>query len=370
MDTKNQDTIKTVKISTNLYKKDEVLRLLKVAEIAKLPILLVGLPGVGKTAAVLDYAKSICVDEHGAVNKDVLREKTFILETDEGTKSSEVKGRMDIKHLVENKEYRSLTPIVKAEYVVINEVDKASSNLRNSLLGVMNEKTVFNGTESLDCKWKLFVATCNVIPKEEESNPFWDRFLLKFDVKRLSPDDLVAYFDKGGKSYVNIVNLPDPTQEQVDAIDVPNKYVEQFIHLAHKKVSDRTLSFVKVLTKAVAATYNSSVEKAIVKVMSLLVSNNAAQELSKTLMSAPMKELVTKVELLNNITNPSDFNRQVSEIEKNLESAVNSVLESRKITMKEAEEIADIVDNIVKNHPLMEEENNLENNEFIKMMNS
>ena len=40
--------------------------------------------------------------------------------------------------------YELVTPIASADVVVINEVDKASSNIRNSLLGVMNERFLFN----------------------------------------------------------------------------------------------------------------------------------------------------------------------------------------------------------------------------------
>ena len=41
--------------------------------------------------------------------------------------------------------YELVTPTVGADVVVINEVDKASNNIRNSLLGVMNERFLFNG---------------------------------------------------------------------------------------------------------------------------------------------------------------------------------------------------------------------------------
>jgi len=57
--------------------------------------------------------------------------------------------------------------LASSDIVVINEVDKASSNVRNSLLGVMNEKFLFNGKSKIPCNWQLFVATCNEIPKED-----------------------------------------------------------------------------------------------------------------------------------------------------------------------------------------------------------
>lgn len=349
---------------TNLYNKKEVFKLLKIAELAQLPILFVGPPGVGKTAAVLDYAKSFSKDENGNVDKSLLRKNVFILETDEGTKSSEVKGRIDIKHLVEANSYKTLTPIVKAKCVIINEVDKASSNLRNSLLGVMNEKVVFNGADALECNWKSFVATCNVIPKEEENNPFWDRFIIKIHITRLTANSLKEYFKKGGKNYRETITLNDPTQAELDAVLVPDNYIEEFINIAYVKLSDRTLSYITNLTKATALVYNSNVEQAIVKVMSILLNKNAAQELSKKLMSPVMRDLITKAELLKKMQNSSDFNKQLDNIEKSLESN----LALNRLTETEGSHVFELIQEILMDHPLMINEENLDQNEFVTAM--
>ena len=60
-----------------------------------------------------------------------------VQETDEDTKASEVKGRIDMKKLLEQNTYDLTSPVANAKFVLINEVEKASSGLRNSLLSIM-----------------------------------------------------------------------------------------------------------------------------------------------------------------------------------------------------------------------------------------
>jgi len=182
-------------IDTNLIKKEEVFRILALAEATGLAMLLIGPPGVAKTASVIDYAKA-------AGNGTLANDELFILETDEGTKSTAVKGNIDLEELTLNQKYKVISPITKAKFVVINEVDKASASLRNSLLGVMNEKVLFNGKDAVPCDWNVFVATCNKIPEDEIGSPFWDRFMITFEVERVRQSDIMDYYSKGACSYL------------------------------------------------------------------------------------------------------------------------------------------------------------------------
>lgn len=45
-------------IKTNLIKKGEVFKIMALAESLSTPVLLIGDPGTGKTATVIDYAKA------------------------------------------------------------------------------------------------------------------------------------------------------------------------------------------------------------------------------------------------------------------------------------------------------------------------
>lgn len=206
-----------INIDSNLIKKEEVYRILALAESLNTPILLIGDPGTGKTAAVLDYATAT-QGANGLTDKDM-----FILETDEGTKAAAVKGNINMAKLVDptNPKFEKDAPITSAKFVVINEVDKASAGLRNSLLGIMNEKKLFDGGDVTNCQWKTFVATCNKIPDDEIGSPFWDRFLITFKVNRLRQSEMLTYYSKGGKAarFQYGVNLP--TEDELNAMVVP-----------------------------------------------------------------------------------------------------------------------------------------------------
>ena len=80
--------MKQLTIKTPLVGRSETFKVLAVAHATQKPILLVGEPGVGKTKALLDYGLAL----HGGDAQKTLNE-TFILETDESTRSPEIKGR-------------------------------------------------------------------------------------------------------------------------------------------------------------------------------------------------------------------------------------------------------------------------------------
>ena len=106
----NQRTIKT-----KLIGKQELFSVLALGEACKLPVLLLGEPGVGKTQALLDYAAA-----KYDYNIAQVREHTFVIELDEGTKTSEIKGRVNMKSLLEDKEYKIEAPIANSKFILIN----------------------------------------------------------------------------------------------------------------------------------------------------------------------------------------------------------------------------------------------------------
>jgi len=251
-------------IETSLINKEEVFKMLALAEATGLPCLLIGQPGVAKTKTVVDYAKA-WLNKDGKMTAKDFAEKIYILETDEGTKASEIKGMPDLGKLFTDNEYSLSTPIADAEIVIINEVDKASSAIRNAMLGVMNEKFLFNGKHKIPCKWKLFVATCNEIPKEEKGSPFWDRFMLKHTVNRVSAGEMVKYYNKGGRDYREKFSIGIPNKAEINEVEIPATKLEKYLEVGYQHSSDRTLTFVPTLSKAVSYIWDISVDKALVR---------------------------------------------------------------------------------------------------------
>jgi hypothetical protein len=273
--------------------------------------------------------------------------KIYILETDEGTKSSEVKGIPDLQELFTNNNYKLNTPIADAEIVIINEVDKASSAIRNAMLGVMNEKFLFNGKHKVPCKWKLFVATANEIPKEEVGSPFWDRFMLKMTVNRVSAGDMSKYYAKGARNYKEKFNIGVPNETELGSLEVPTNKLDKYLEVGYINSSDRTLTFVPKLTKAVSYIWDISIDKALVKTAQIMINQSAGSELQNKLMSPEVKAIMSKVEMLNSHSTNESLELAIAEIE----SLINTYTSRGMMDESQVEEIEGTMQFILSTHP-------------------
>lgn len=351
----NKLTVKTITkksaqdvrtIETSLINKEEVFKMLALAESTGLPCLLIGEPGVAKTKTVIEYAKA-WLNRDGKMSPQDFAEKIYILETDEGTKASEVKGMPDLSKLFTENKYELSTPIADAEIVVINEVDKASSAIRNAMLGVMNEKFLFNGKYKIPCKWKLFIATCNEIPKDEQDSPFWDRFMLKMTVNRVSAGEMVKYYKKGARNYREKFTIGVPSAAEIDQLEIPVNKLEKYLEVGYQHSSDRTLTFVPKLAKAVSYIWDISIDKSLVKTAQIMISQSAGSELQNKLMSPEVKAVMSKVEMLHSYTTNEQLEISIADIE----SLINTYVTRGIMDETQVEEIELSMQYILANHP-------------------
>lgn len=333
-------------IETSLINKEEVFKMLALAEATGLPLLLVGEPGVAKTKTIIDYAKA-WLNKDGKMTSQDFMNKIYVLETDEGTKASEIKGMPDLEKLFTDNKYELNTPIADADIVIINEVDKASSAIRNAMLGVMNEKFLFNGKHKIPCKWKLFVATCNEIPKDEKDSPFWDRFILKMEVGRVSAGEMSKYYSKGAREYREKFSIGIPNKAEMSTVEVPAKKLDKYLEVGYTQSSDRTLTFVPNLAKAVSYVWDISVDKALVKTAQIMIGQTAGSELQNKLMSAEVKAVMSKVEMLHSHSNNEQLELAVAEIE----SLINAYTTRGVLDEGQVEEIEMSMQYIIQNHP-------------------
>jgi MoxR-like ATPase len=273
--------------------------------------------------------------------------KMYILETDEGTKASEIKGMPDLGKLFTQNTYEISAPVAEADIVIINEVDKASSAIRNAMLGVMNEKFLFNGKHKIPCKWKLFIATCNEIPKEEENSPFWDRFMLKMTVNRVSPGEMSKYYAKGARNYREKFAIGIPSATEIESVEISNTKLDKYLEVGYHKSSDRTLTFVPRLAKAVSYIWDISVDKALVKTAQIMIGQSAGSELQNKLLSPEVKAIMSKVEMLHSQSNNEALELAVAEIE----SLINTYATRGTIDQGQVEEIEMSLGYILENHP-------------------
>ncbi len=336
-------------IKTELEGRDEAFRVLALAEAVGKPCLLVGVPGTGKTKTLLDYARAFYNDD-----QMMTIDKTFILETDEGTKSAEIKGRINIGELVKNNAYVINSPIVGAEFVLINEIDKASAGLRNSLLGVMNEKYLFNGDEKVPCQWKLFCATANEIPDDEKDSPFWDRFVFKANIARVSKAQILSYYAKksGAKKAKELV-LQIPNKLEIEQIvkNIDSEKLNNMIDVCHKVLSDRTLSYLPELIAAVSVVYDKGLTQSMVKTCELLCGYETAKTLAKKLEPAEISALRSKIEMLAGYREQSQIQSELALIKQELERIKNI---SGLITKSDVEDLVNEIKSVVSMNPVIQ----------------
>jgi len=335
-------------INTNLLGKEEAFRLLALAEALNLPILFVGKPGVAKTGTVISYGEGYYGNSHEEAMKH-----TFILETDEGTKPAEVKGFPDMQKLLVENKFEKYAPIAEADFIVINEVDKASGGLRNALLGVMNERIVFNGKDKVPCSWKVFVATCNEIPQEEVGNPFWDRFVIKHEMSRMSAGEVLKYYELGDKTHRKDVKVLIPTKGEIRNVvkSINPKKLELFVSKTREHCTDRTLCYVPELAAAASLVYNTSIDKALVKVAEIVAGRTVANELGKVLHTPEMKEIMDLSNLIPGIT---DQDQLIETIEK-INGKIEGFYKSKRISKDDIEEIKKVLLEVTKDHPIAQE---------------
>jgi len=201
-----------------------------------------------------------------------------------------------MKNLLENKEYTLDAPIADAEFVLINEVDKGTSGVRNTLLSVMREKALFYGNEIKKCKWQVFAGSCNVIPNDELENPFWDRFVLTSKVDRVGADN----FNEIWKEKIISMEIPIPTKEEITNTKVSEKGVNKLIKVVYDSVSDRTASYLKNLTKAVKIVYDLDDVGSLMKCCELIAPSKLS-DLSSKLETKRENAIKTKIQGLSGV---------------------------------------------------------------------
>lgn len=307
--------MKQITVKTELVGRSDTFKVVAVAHATGYPILLVGVPGTGKTNLVLDYAQAL------NPGVDILTtDKVFILETDEGTRSAEIKGRVDPSELVQNQKYVVNSPITRAQHIIINEVDKASAGLRNSMLSVMNEKVLFNGHEKVMCPWDTFAATCNEIPKEEENSPFWDRFVLKHHVTRLNKNQIGKYYRAKGASVLSF-NLPEQQDMDILIPKIPGDKLDIFVDTCYNSLSDRSLTYIPRITAAVSVIYGINITKALVKTAFLMTDYDTYKKFSMQIEAPEIVNIRSKIETIMSMTDHDQITRAIKEITNDVKQA-------------------------------------------------
>lgn len=219
--------------------KDEVIDLLGTCLVGGENLFILGPPGTAKSALVHRLGQRL----HG---------KTFVYLLTRFTEPNELFGPFDIRKLREGELTTNTEGMLsEASLVFLDELLNANSAILNSLLTVLNEKTLHRGRELIPVNALMFVGASNHLPEEDALQALFDRFLLRVRCDNVASEDLGRVLETGWRMEQDKTPTAAVTFADIHALQrllpkvsldaIRNDYVELVhrIRYAGIRVSDR-----------------------------------------------------------------------------------------------------------------------------------
>ena len=167
------------RISEGLVEREEEARLVVLAMLANEHVLLLGVPGTGKSVLGRRLSK-LC---NGTFFQRLLTRFTT---------PEELFGPLSLRSL-ENDEYRRVTTgfLPTASVAFLDEIFKANSAILNTLLTILNERKFDNAGGQELCPIRCVVGASNELPESDELVALFDRFLLRKEVYPVSDEGVL-----------------------------------------------------------------------------------------------------------------------------------------------------------------------------------
>lgn len=258
----NQSELKRAidKVESGLVERSEESRLVVLSMIANEHILLLGVPGTGKSVLGRRLAR-LC--DGNFFQRLLTRFST----------PDELFGPLSLKSL-ENDEYRRCTDgfLPTASIAFLDEIFKANSAILNTLLTILNERKFDNAGGQEDCPIRCVVGASNELPESDDLVALFDRFLIRKEVLPLSNEGafkLLSMSNPGFSPCDNDESEDIDLQEVVQGLSKAVNFVEIGDHICKLmvdlrtymkeehdvEISDRRLAKVARLLKISAATH-------------------------------------------------------------------------------------------------------------------
>jgi hypothetical protein len=186
--------------------------------------------------------------------------------------------------------------------------------------------------------------------------------MLKHTVNRVSAGEMVKYYNKGGRDYREKFSIGIPNKTEINEVEIPVGKLEKYMEVGYNHSSDRTLTFVPTLSKAVSYIWDISVDKALVKTAQIMIDQTAGSELQNKLMSPEVKAVMSKVEMLHSYQTNEQLELAIAEIE----GLINTYASRGIMDSGQVGEIEISMQYILQNHPARVDE--VDTNELEAMM--
>lgn len=177
---RNELKIAVERVGEGLVERDEEARLVVLAMMAQEHVLLLGVPGTGKSILGRRLSK-LC---NGSFFQRLLTRFTT---------PEELFGPLSLRSL-ENDEYRRCTAgfLPTASIAFLDEIFKANSAILNTLLTILNERKFDNAGGQEFCPIRCVVGASNELPESDELIALFDRFLLRKEVHSVSDEGVMT----------------------------------------------------------------------------------------------------------------------------------------------------------------------------------
>ncbi len=156
-------------LNTIVFEREEVIRCLLVAMLARQHVFLLGPPGTGKSLSIDQLMARIA----GASIFKWLMTKH--------TEPNEIFGPYSARQLVEHDEYYRITKgrLPEAHFAFLDEIWKSNSAVGNALLKIINERLFEQAGRLIPVPLLAVFVASNEIPTDrDECAALWDRFLM------------------------------------------------------------------------------------------------------------------------------------------------------------------------------------------------
>ncbi len=186
------------------------------AILAKEHVVLIGPPGTAKTMLATTLQKLIS----GA------KSWTYLLTR--FTEFAELFGPIDILALQNGKYERRWSDIVRAHFVLLDEIFKANSSILNALLSLLNERIVYDSSrgEAIQANLWTAIGASNEVPTDEELQALYDRFLIRVFVTYLTDEKealaalKAVWLNKKPLTPVISLNELEQANQQIESLDI------------------------------------------------------------------------------------------------------------------------------------------------------
>ncbi len=245
-------------IARNFQEREDEATVLAVALLAREHVLLLGLPGTGKSA--LTNAVSASLDS-----------RTFDRLLTAFTMPEELFGPYSIQGLQEDRYERKVDGYLpECQVAFLDEIFKAGSPILNALLTLLNERAFDNGTTRMACPLEICIGASNELPADNSLDALYDRFMLRRWVQPIKDRDCrKALLRSKGKPVVSVRITRDElakAREAADLVTIPETVEDALLDLHDALgtelglyVSDRRVCKLQKLVQAHAALEGRSV---------------------------------------------------------------------------------------------------------------